>query len=89
MARRHAPQRRSGPAGDAAMTSPPLWSFAGPSRSLNEPTLAEALRALWRWIRPQSPTWREVECEARLVDALAAELGAEDEPPPAPRRARR
>jgi hypothetical protein len=73
------------------VTSPLLWSFGGPSRSPNEPTLADALKAIWRWWRPVPKTLREQTTEARLVDALAEEIDAEAETPalPAPPRSKR
>jgi hypothetical protein len=56
----------------------PLPSFAVvPTRPA--PPLAETLKALWRWWRGQGPNWRERAREARLVDALAAEMEAEAE----------
>ena len=78
------------------MTSPPLWSFAGPSRSPNEPTLAEALRSILTaagLLRPPTKSLRQLMAEQRLVDALADALAEEDQtqaptrPPPRTQRA--
>ena len=74
------------------MTSPPQWSFAGPSRSPSEPTLADALRSILTWIgliRPPCRTLRQLAAEERLVEKLAEEIDAEDETPTRPATKRR
>jgi hypothetical protein len=35
------------------------------------------IRVVWRWWRGQGPNWRERFREAKLVEAIAAELEAE------------
>jgi hypothetical protein len=68
------------------MTSPPLWSFAGPSRSPrspHQPTLADAVREILIWLRllrAPPPTTRQIAAEARLIEKLAEELAEEDAP---------
>ncbi len=44
-----------------------------PSRSREhaEPALADALKAIWRWLRPHPKTLREQTAEARIVERLA------------------
>ena len=43
------------------------------------PSLRELLRAIWRHLRGVQPGWRERAKEARLVEAMAAQMEAEPE----------
>jgi hypothetical protein len=75
------------------MTPPPHYSASllpsyatRPLRSPHESTLAEALRAILTWVgivRPPLPTLRQLNSEARIIDALAAELAEQTDAPDA------
>jgi hypothetical protein len=55
----------------------PFYSFVTVT-TRPTPSLADALRAIWSWLRGTRPGWRETAKQARIVERLAEEL-ADDE----------
>jgi hypothetical protein len=57
------------------------------------PSFPETAKAIWRWLRGVQPDWRQRSKEARLIEALAAEMDedevAESAPVPKPKGKRR
>jgi hypothetical protein len=57
----------------------PWYSFVTVTTPQHVPSLTESLRLIWRWLRGVQPNWRDAAREARVIEALAAEMEVEPE----------